>query len=92
MADSYDLIVIGGGTGGNGVARMAANAGWSVATGARPMTLNIPGEEHLATSTDFLDLPERPASPLAASPLSAAASARWGLPYPSFASDSGEMA
>jgi glutathione reductase (NADPH) len=162
---SFDLIVIGGGTGGNGVARMAANAGWSVASidiephggtcalrgcdpkkmliavtegvewaenmkckgleartsvnwpdmiafkrtftdtmspriesglekagidvrhgqarftgpetielngetlkakhfhiaaGARPMTLNIPGEEHLATSTDFLDLPERP--------------------------------
>jgi len=167
MADSkrYDLIVIGGGTGGNGVARMAANAGWKVAsidslpfggtcalrgcdpkkmliaitegvewasnldgkglasktsvdwtamiafkrtftgampdriegglkkagvtvlhgearftghdiievndetlcarhfhiaTGARPMTLNIPGEELLATSTDFLELPERP--------------------------------
>ncbi|MBN9068362.1 MAG: FAD-dependent oxidoreductase, partial [Rhizobiales bacterium] len=34
MADSkrYDLIVIGGGTGGNGVARMAANAGWKVAS------------------------------------------------------------
>ncbi|WP_240611501.1 dihydrolipoyl dehydrogenase family protein [Roseovarius nitratireducens] len=31
-----------------------------IATGARPMTLNIPGEEHLATSTDFLELPERP--------------------------------
>lgn len=31
-----------------------------IATGARPMTLNIPGEELLATSTDFLDLPERP--------------------------------
>ncbi|MEN8676983.1 MAG: FAD-dependent oxidoreductase, partial [Alteriqipengyuania sp.] len=165
MTKSYDLIVIGGGTGGNGVARMAANAGWSVAsidsephggtcalrgcdpkkmliavtegvewaenmkgkgleaqpsvnwsdmiafkrsftdampprieaglekagidvlhgevrftgpdaielngetlrakhfhiaTGARPMTLNIPGEEYLATSTDFLELPERP--------------------------------
>ncbi|WP_163271125.1 dihydrolipoyl dehydrogenase family protein [Chelativorans alearense] len=162
---SFDLIVIGGGTGGNGVARMAAKAGWSVAsidslpfggtcalrgcdpkkmliavtegvewarslagkglesqtavnwpdmitfkrtftdampgrieggfekagitvlhgearftgrdrievngetlsarhfhiaTGARPMTLNIPGEELLATSTDFLALPERP--------------------------------
>jgi glutathione reductase (NADPH) len=161
----FDLIVIGGGTGGNGVARMAANAGWNVAsidslpfggtcalrgcdpkkmliaitegvewahnldgkgleaqtsvdwpamiafkrtftdampgriegglekagitvlhgearftgrdtievngetlsarhfhiaTGARPMTLNIPGEELLATSTEFLELPERP--------------------------------
>lgn len=31
-----------------------------IATGARPMTLNIPGEEHLITSTDFLELPERP--------------------------------
>ncbi|WP_127524486.1 NAD(P)/FAD-dependent oxidoreductase [Mesorhizobium sp. Z1-4] len=163
--NSFDLIVIGGGTAGNGVARMAANAGWKVAsidslpfggtcalrgcdpkkmliavtegvewarsldgkglnartdvnwpdmiafkrtftdampgriegglekagitvlhgearftghntikvngetlsarhlhiaTGARPMTLNIPGEELLATSTDFLELPERP--------------------------------
>ncbi|MDE2463628.1 MAG: NAD(P)/FAD-dependent oxidoreductase, partial [Alphaproteobacteria bacterium] len=162
---SFDLIVIGGGTGGNGVARMAASAGWKVAsvdslpfggtcalrgcdpkkmliavtegvewarnldgkglktqtsvdwpgmiafkrtftdampdriegglektgitvlhgetrftgrdtievngepltarhfhiaTGARPMTLNIPGEELLATSTDFLELPDRP--------------------------------
>lgn len=28
-----------------------------IATGARPMTLNIPGEELLATSTDFLDYP-----------------------------------
>ena len=28
----FDLIVIGGGTGGNGVARMAANAGWNVAS------------------------------------------------------------
>lgn len=165
MLGSYDLIVIGGGTGGNGVARMAANAGWKVAsidcephggtcalrgcdpkkmliavtegvewaanmkgkgleavtsvdwpgmmafkrtftdamppriesglekagvdvlhgevrftgtdsielngetlrakhfhiaTGARPMTLDIPGEEHLTTSTEFLELPERP--------------------------------
>jgi len=165
MTKTYDLIVIGAGTGGNGVARMAANAGWSVAsidslpyggtcalrgcdpkkmliavtegvdwaanmsgkgleastsvnwsemiafkrsftdampprieaglkkagidtlhgqarftgpdsieldgetlratqfhiaTGARPMTLDIPGEEHLATSTDFLELPARP--------------------------------
>ena len=31
-----------------------------IATGARPMTLNIPGEEMLTTSTEFLDLPERP--------------------------------
>lgn len=31
-----------------------------IATGARPMTLKIPGEELLATSTDFLELPERP--------------------------------
>lgn len=28
----YDLIVIGAGTGGNGVARMTAAAGWSVAS------------------------------------------------------------
>ena len=32
MTKTYDLIVIGGGTGGNGVARMTANAGWSVAS------------------------------------------------------------
>ncbi len=32
MTKSFDLIVIGGGTGGNGVARMAAAAGWSVAS------------------------------------------------------------
>ena len=31
-----------------------------IATGARPMTLNIPGEDLLITSTDFLDLPEKP--------------------------------
>jgi len=31
-----------------------------IATGARPMTLNIPGEEHLITSTDFLELKELP--------------------------------
>ena len=31
-----------------------------IATGARPMTLNIPGEEHLITSTDFLELPDMP--------------------------------
>ncbi len=31
-----------------------------LATGARPMTLNIPGENLLITSTDFLELPERP--------------------------------
>jgi len=165
MSQEFDLIVIGGGTGGNGVARMAAAAGWKVAsidclpfggtcalrgcdpkkmliavtegiewahamagkgleaevsvnwpemmafkrtftdnmppriekglensgvtvlhgsarftgsdtvevdgttyrarhfhiaTGARPMTLNIPGEAHLITSTDFLKMPELP--------------------------------
>ena len=31
-AKRFDLIVIGGGTGGNGVARMAAKAGWAVAS------------------------------------------------------------
>lgn len=31
-----------------------------IATGARPMTLNIPGEELLTTSTEFLGLAERP--------------------------------
>lgn len=31
-----------------------------IATGARPMTLNIPGADHLTTSTEFLELPERP--------------------------------
>ncbi len=31
-----------------------------IATGARPMTLNIPGEDLLITSTDFLKLPEKP--------------------------------
>ncbi len=31
-----------------------------IATGARPMTLNIPGEEMLTTSTEFLDLAQRP--------------------------------
>jgi glutathione reductase (NADPH) len=31
-----------------------------IATGARPMTLDIPGEELLITSTDFLELPNRP--------------------------------
>ena len=31
-----------------------------IATGARPMTLEIPGEEHLITSTDFLEMPELP--------------------------------
>src|SRR3546814_6948565 len=29
---SYDLIVIGGGSGGNGVARMTASDGWRVAS------------------------------------------------------------
>jgi glutathione reductase (NADPH) len=32
MTDTFDLIVIGAGTGGNGVARMAAGAGWRVAS------------------------------------------------------------
>ncbi len=32
-----------------------------IATGARPMMLNIPGEEHLITSTDFLEMPDLPA-------------------------------
>ncbi len=31
-----------------------------IATGARPMDLNIPGQEHLITSTDFLALPDKP--------------------------------
>ena len=31
-----------------------------IATGAAPVTLGIPGEEHLTTSTEFLELPERP--------------------------------
>lgn len=31
-----------------------------IATGARPMTLDIPGEEHLITSTDFLEMPQLP--------------------------------
>lgn len=31
-----------------------------IATGARPMTLDIPGEDLLITSTDFLELPEKP--------------------------------
>jgi len=31
-----------------------------IATGAHPMTLNIPGVAHLITSTEFLDLAQRP--------------------------------
>jgi len=31
-----------------------------IASGARPMTLNIPGEEHLISSTDFLELGKLP--------------------------------
>ncbi len=31
-----------------------------IATGARPMTLNIPGEDLLTTSTEFLELPKKP--------------------------------
>ncbi len=38
-----------------------ASRHFHIATGARPMTLNIPGEDHLITSTDFLDLPDLPA-------------------------------
>jgi len=33
---------------------------YHIATGARPMTLNIPGEEHISTSTDFLELESKP--------------------------------
>jgi len=33
-----------------------------VASGARPMPLGIEGEEHVLTSTDFLSLPQMPAS------------------------------
>lgn len=33
---------------------------YHIATGARPMTLNIPGEEHVSTSTDFLELENKP--------------------------------
>ncbi len=32
-----------------------------IASGAEPVTLGIPGEEHVRTSTDFLDLDELPA-------------------------------
>ncbi|HDP24048.1 MAG TPA: NAD(P)/FAD-dependent oxidoreductase [Deltaproteobacteria bacterium] len=42
----------------NGETLLARN--FHIATGARPMTLKIPGEELLATSTAFLELPERP--------------------------------
>ena len=42
----------------NGLALRAKH--FHIATGARPMTLNIPGEELLITSTDFLELPEKP--------------------------------
>ncbi len=42
----------------NGLALRAKH--FHIATGARPMTLNIPGEELLITSTDSLELPERP--------------------------------
>ena len=31
-----------------------------IASGARPMSLDIPGEDYLITSTDFLELPELP--------------------------------
>ncbi len=33
-----------------------------LATGAKPRTLDIPGEQHALTSTDFLNLPELPVS------------------------------
>ncbi len=47
-----------------------------IATGARPMTLNIPGEELLATSTDFLSCPNGRTGSCS----SAADSLRWNLP------------
>lgn len=33
---------------------------YHIATGARPMTLSIPGEEHISSSTDFLELENKP--------------------------------
>lgn len=42
----------------NGLALRAKH--FHIATGGRPMTLNILGEELLITSTDFLELPEKP--------------------------------
>jgi glutathione reductase (NADPH) len=33
---------------------------YHIATGARPKTLNIPGEEHIYSSTDFLELKNKP--------------------------------
>ncbi len=42
----------------DGVAHRARH--FHIATGARPASLGIPGEEHLITSTDFLKLPECP--------------------------------
>ncbi|WFE77316.1 NAD(P)/FAD-dependent oxidoreductase (plasmid) [Roseinatronobacter sp. S2] len=42
----------------DGVAHRARH--FHIATGARPASLGIPGEVHLITSTDFLELPECP--------------------------------
>tara|TARA_R110002050_G_scaffold252628_2_gene390878 strand:+ start:7812 stop:9179 length:1368 start_codon:yes stop_codon:yes gene_type:complete len=33
---------------------------YHIATGARPMSLNIPGEEYVSSSTDFLELEHKP--------------------------------
>ena len=48
-----------------------------IATGARPMTLNIPGEDLLITSTDFLNFLISPRG----SSLSEAVSLPWSSPY-----------
>ena len=64
MKSSYDLIVIGGGTGGNGVARMAANAGWSVASFDSDAILRYDGStgeflgEFVGTGVGGLDGPD----------------------------------
>jgi glutathione reductase (NADPH) len=40
--------------------RVVTSKHFHIATGARPMTLNIPGEEFLITSTDFLEMAKKP--------------------------------